>query len=826
MNKIFVSTISFVLLSISISVESKNIAVTMDDSGSMSGIFYTSLFALQSLVAMKGDQDRIQIIRMNGGPFSIDNSKVQNNLNAIHDWSADKGTPFDGVTKALEVLVNDTPRTEDAILLIITDGDFSNGPASETAASNFFDAYRQRFYGKSLRAFFVSIGTQENQHIRHALLRTFNGNKNEGDILIARNQNLLNQLRGVYASILGIHDDNTRPLHFDKNSISFTPPFPIVNMIAVVSGEQNELLPAPTTYPNSAKGSSKSYQFSMRDADGITSIALKGQVSHIKPWPALAAGQEHHITFDREVEPDRVHLLLKTAVSVQWALYDNSDQNLIPDQQGVYSVTRDQQLIVKAWLEASDGSKGKRIVDLGQLPQKVNIDLRTDSGSGVNSQAMQASGDPTQVTGKLAFSGAGRHRVSVAARYPGFIDTRGRDIEIEVKNAQPVQIDLSDQPGSSCPKCKADHIELMYTGDGIYRQMLILHIHARGKARGSVPIEITPDKPLPEGVVIRFPGGGILDKKHNTQAITVDLNSALPKILSLEYNQQYQALQPINVKLVASVQMPWQGAAEMQLELVPNIKQMTMQAAGSTLDPSGKKPFELSLSSLETGEGLYFKLQGLTDAEINTEYLSLEQAPFSRMNFSVHRETNDLLRISPDYWWCDCFTATGEQAFTLHYFDPQTKQRAKIQGSVHVKPTPWLERCWLEALIIGFILLTIAKVVCILRTYRFPNAAFVEISNARKKTLVNERQYLHHTSWFWCGFWPCCKSEISVVEGLRFKARKNGMELLPGEYGSLMNRQGTDLVVNDFKRNKERPLRLFWNDELSDGQKVYKLFKK
>jgi|GEM_PF-3865311 len=822
MHKITLKILLLLLLSSIQVVFARPIAVVMDDSGSMDGEYQTALFTLQSLISMTGSVDNLSVVKMSNidSPHS---NLTQASLNGVSKWKASANTPFESVTKALEILVAQTKVNEEAILLIITDGGFDGiVPANEASATNVFQKYRSQFKGKNLRAFFVSIQTQDNAHIRSALLKTFNGDPKDGDILIENGEDMLKDMSKVYASILGVKDDQGSNLTISGKMVSFTPPFPVKSIVTLSSGADKRSLPKVINYTNSTNGDMKEYGYKMQRGDGLTPNKLYGKTTLISPIPALSAGKTHSLRFNNPIKDTKI--LLKTEVLVDWALYDASNREL-QAVNGVYSVGLNQDLVVKAWAESSNQVGKNYKVNFLNLPQTMTIDLRTDNGQGLSSHIMtEDRNDPTLVTGDLKFSVPGAYQVSVAARYPGYIDIRAKDIKIEVEKSQPASLKIAHQGLALCPQCKPSHVSLTYTDDEDFLPVMELMLTAKSKGKGNVAFDVNLDKPLPIGVQIVLADGSYFDHNNSTATIQITLNNKVPVLLTVQYNKKYQSSIAERISLNFTAKLPWQAQGSIQLNLIPTTESLKIQPAGSTIDPSGKQPFDLSLNSLGSQEGLFFKFNGLVTKQLKQEDLSIQSSSFNS-KYKINIEKNNLITVVPDYWWCDCFTATGNQSFTLNYYNPITKQQASVAGELKIIPTPWVERCWFEALVILFILLVLAKMHCIIKTFRFPNSAYVEIDNMQRKLMMPETEYLHYKNWFWCGVWPMCTDEVTSVDGLNLRAKRNGLELLPGEYGNLKNKDGTDLMTNDFKNNGERPIRLFWNDELNDGQTVYKFIK-
>ena len=392
------------LLFFSSSLMARPIAVVMDDSGSMTHKYQTSLFAMQSLLSMLNAGDELTIVKMSNieYPYQVDGNNIQQSIDDIRQWRiiADTGTPFSSIEQALDILVDKTQSTEEAILLVITDGDFSNDkPTDEAQAMQLFSAYQKRFKGKNLRAFFVSIETQENRHIRSALLQTFNGQADVGDIVIKGGDDTLQTLRSVYASILGVQNDHGKAVQYQDKTIRFTAPFPVLEIMLISSDSDSNSLAEVLKFPKVPQATVLQYEYAMHGTDDLSPSRLQGKTTSIKLWPPIPAGTAYRLAFNQPVNLANTQVLLKTEVAVDWELRNDSGK-LLQAVNGVYKVATGQALKVLAWVESEDAQQQRYQVDLSTLPQKMRINLHSNDGQATQSQEMRAvSSEPTKVLG-------------------------------------------------------------------------------------------------------------------------------------------------------------------------------------------------------------------------------------------------------------------------------------------------------------------------------------------------------------------------------------------------------------------------------------------
>ena len=194
--------------------------------------------------------------------------------------------------------------------------------------------------------------------------------------------------------------------------------------------------------------------------------------------------------------------------------------------------------------------------------------------------------------------------------------------------------------------------------------------------------------------------------------------------------------------------------------------------------------------------------------------LSLLTVSSDTLHFRAQLEAPDKLRLIPlKNWWCDCLTAPGDHTFTLDYRDPKTAQSARFTGRVTLLDVPWWEKCWQEILLLLLALLTLLKIICLLRTERFPShSRLVEI---RGKT-IQRRIRLHS---MWASFWSC-RDERRWVIGLELHATPNGAKIIFSRNipQTLYYEATGDRLVQVFEDSQQRPVAWHWEDVLRNDQ--------
>ncbi len=798
------------------------VGVVLDDSGSMLNRFETPLYVAQLIISVLDKQDRLFLTRLseNGRIHEIDLDRRQEFMQSMRDhWRVKDGTltPYGPVEGMLQQLVSVAGRGDDTSLLIITDGEFTEEDLPRP--SQLREKYKhlqQRFLGDSLRAFFVAfapknkkgdkvLDTIEKQQVRKNLLGAFNGSEDVGSVVVRDGGKLYRALRNIIAQMIGVDPDAASDaIVEERTNLRLRLPVTVTRAVIMASGTERQPPPRLLKKGFKTRDDERTYSLSMRAADNLTTKKLRSNVYDLIPWPPLAPDKEHVLTFDRTVHNADIRILFETSVKVDWEVHDNAGRILPVEQNGVLRLPAGDEVKVNAFLiERIDGQEKR--VDFSTLRHPLEFSLHYQGQGPAETGRMVNDNATNTAFGMLRFKRPGRYTVAVTARYPGFINQRARDLRVTVTETAPVDIEVSARGIGVCPHCSAERVDLTYTPDQAYQEVLVIEVRSSSTRKGNYDLKLSDT--FPPGVKLVLPDGQTIAASSSRQA-TLTIESGEPAYLVLQYNGDYAAGAEQRVSLSVQAHHPLEGKAYMELRLAPQTAALELQYAGSTLDPTGKEPFRQKVTSLDQGEGVYVKAVGLL-ATLSSEHLRLEgdDIPYS---IQVQEGTN-LILVTPKKLLCDCLTPTGVQHFSIRYHHPVTRQSAEYVGSVEIVSAGLLEQCWRELLALLIAGLILAKVICLFRTRRFPFRARLDKRLADQTWRIAFPKLHGFADWIV----PFCHNAERWVDAFHLRAAANGVELLPETYPPDMEYEG-ETLNSHFEFNGGQPIRLRWGEMIRD----------
>lgn len=807
--------------------QARVVGLVFDDSGSMASIFERADFAAQLLVAALNEGDQLYFARLNGdqgqinGPITLANR--QTFIDQIRQWRPDGNTAYTPLDQMLAKLVAVTPAGEEASLLVITDGEF-NKPKDLPTPDELGQRYSQLqndFKGKNLTAHFVLLPSGkteqerkgnrhkvEKQGIRSKLLDVFNGNTQVGKVDIDQAQNVFPELRDVITQLYGTDAHRSQAvMELQGQRIRLNPPFSISRLIVAIADERGGALPQ-----------FQSANFALKQSPPPLlqpSIGNhKANVYHLQPIQALLPGAEYALDFDRTLSPE-TQVLFDSGLALQLSFFSNG-QPLTADSRGRLVVPRHTPLEVRATLLDRLNPKTQQ-VDFSALPQDP---LFTLIAQGQQNRPMTLNKPQNYASAQLTYAQPGLYGLAVEARYPGFVILRAQDVQIEVQTLQPVQLSLKAERRDGCTACKPDEARAVFTTQPGERDVFAIAIQA-DRAPETAPYRLELAEPLPVGVRLLLPDGRTALSGTNRVTDKLTLQPGQNVTAILQYDASYREHTPHTLRLRLTPTRPdWQGKAELSLTLQSQTPLLTFRQAGHT-GPDPSQPFRLPVTELGGNQGVFVVAEQALRA-LDRERLTLTSPS---LNMSAALEGPDRLRIVPGKkWWCDCLTASGDHAFTLDYRDPQTGQSARFAGQITLQDVPWWEKCWQEILSLLLALLLSLKIICLLRTDRFPSRSRLVVISHRSKQI--QKRVRLHSIW---SLFLSCRHERRRTQGLELQATPNGANILFNSKipPTLYYEATGERLADVFENTRQRPAAWHWGDILKDDQSglLYELKK-
>lgn len=742
LRRVILTQILFIGLLLVPPAQARVVGLVLDDSGSMIPIFERAQFAAQLLVAVLNPDDRLYLVRLNGdqgriaGPLDLsDRSTLMEQIRDQWQSVNNDPTPYPPLETLLDQLVAATRPGEEASLLVITDGEFSFPPDHDE-----LDAHYQRlknaFQGKNLAVRFVVLhhnkdlrAVIEQQGIRQALLTTFNGSPDAGRVDIDRAQNVFPGLRRVITELYGTDPDGLGDVaEIQGRDIRLHPPFSIRRLVVALADEQGR---APARFEQA--------DFPLNPDPPLAFLPAtahdRAAVYHLQPSQPLLPGQDYRLRFNQNLPPD-TSVLFDSGLDLQLSYFVNG-QPVTANAQGRLVIDKGVPLDAHATLTDSLNAQAPQ-VDFSALPREPDFTLF----EGQRRQPMRLDKPGNFASAQVAYSQPGQYTLTVQARYPGFIVRRAQDVIIEVREIHNVKLSWRTERRDGCEECAADETRALFTTQAGYRDLLGLTLTAEGLPE-TASFALTLAAPLPTGVRLLAADGQTVLNDAATQPVMLKLAPGQSLPLRLQYNRDYRdvASQPITLT-VRPQRTDLRGTAALPLKLIPKAPALHFEDDGHT-GGDQTHPLHLPLTQLG-GEAGVFEIAKDALTDLNPEYLTVDSPT---LNLALRVEGPHRVRVMPKpSWHCDCLTPPGEHRFTLRYDDPTGVQpAATYTGHFWLVDEPWVKKCWQEALIVLTVLLALLKIVCHLRTVRFPAGSQVQVWAADRNG--PPRRFYLHSGW-------------------------------------------------------------------------------
>lgn len=742
------------------------IGLVLDDSGSMRPVFARAQFATQLLVSMLATTDRLYLVRLNGedgqvrGPLDLGDRPAL--LAAIRDqWHAlqNHPTPYVPLDAMLDTLVAATPPDEEARLLVISDGAFTEPPPIAAVQAR-AAALNAAFQGKNLAVHFVVLHHRDDQRtvidqqgIRDALLTTFNGSPDNGRVDIDHAQNVFPELRQVLTALYGTDPAaHGAVVRLDGTQLILNPPFSLRGLVVAVADEHGQ---APARF----QAASFVLQPDPPLAFEPATATHRANVYHLQPTQPLLPGAAYRLTFDRPLPAD-TQVLFDSGLDLELHFFLH-DQPVTPNAQGHLVIAQDTPLEVRATL-LDPLNPATPEVRLRDLPQTPVFTLST----GARTQPMTLDRARNDAVATVRYPAPGTHTLTMQVRYPGFVIRRAQDVLIDVQAVHPVTLTVTGERRDGCTDCAADETRATYTRHADFQDLFAVTLQAQdAPATGTYRLELA--EPLPTGVRLLLPDGQTLP--DGATSVPVTLTPGQPVQARLQYQRAYRATAPYPLRLTLRAERAdWPGQATLALRLHPHRLTPHWRAAGHT-GPDPTQPFQVAVTDLGQQAGVFLVAEDFLD-DLDPTHLTVHSPT---LPVALRLEGPDRVRVMPQVaWGCDCLTPVGEHPFTLDGTDPLTGQTVSYTGALPVLDAPWFKKCGLEAFLLLATLLLLAKTVCLLRTERFPPRSRLVVMDLDRSGPL--RRLRLHSRWT---VWVSCRDERRSVEGLALRALPHGAAL-------------------------------------------------
>lgn len=769
----------FCLLILAGTAHAKVVGIVFDDSGSMVRSYQTALYTLQVLLASLPEEDRVYMVRMSAPtePIKIDlQQDRQRLLSAIKQWPAPKGwTPYVAVRTLLNTVQQEIKPGEKGIVLVITDGEFLQNPGDGRFTVNnvnlknavaakpcteslpcsselkkAYQSFKQQAGGR-VEAFFVTLASDpakaeslrklvEQQGVRPQLLEVFNGSSANGAFEVAERSDIYPTFTRIASRLLESDAGDGNAASWSGDGVEFQSPLPIKRLTLIRSGTEKSIPPAigKTSFKTSADTIDQLH-VAMAKGDAVSSEALVGKVSNISFTTPLEAHTKHRIAFDGKQQGQGI-LILSVDAELKVQIAGADGQQLQPAADGVYQVNAGQTVQFAAWLESGGQSERVDLCQLGGIqfnihsafhPKQLGMDVKCDAAK-------------RTVNFDTGISGVGT--IAISAALKDYLNARANDFIINVREVRTTSLTLQDEPGPDCPQCQAQAIGLAYKDQPGEEVMLKIAPETQDDVG---PLEYQLEGKIPAGVKLRSTSGVAIESGASVLI-------APGEKINVSYTSDYQADEKSSFTLVARAQSPWAAKASITLTTLPETVPLEIVWLGSSLPGQDKSPVELPLASLQDEQPLAFGVRGLR-AGLDRDHL---QATASSQRLPVDVELGDgnTFNVRPRYWFCDCFTQTGETDLRVEYNNPKTRQSASTSLRLDIVPSSLISRCWQEVLLALLLLLLLLKFICLMRTSRFHKKLYIAEFMVTHQGARIEQDGVRAHRWYSL-LWPLCRDE-------------------------------------------------------------------
>ena len=854
-----------------IAKRSKLVGVVFDNSGSMDGRTNLPVFGLQVLAGSLTRDDQLYgfpftyltagVDRMGGRINLSDNAQLsrlimslplsslgeqQASIDKIRGWArkAYDGTPYLAIDVMLSFLAQTAKPGQDVYLFVFTDGEFNDPIPSPNGLKSAYEAYLAEAKQKQINSFhahFIAFGNQQTfdevkrQRVAQTLDEVFNGGT--GKYAPVPVQDLAGLRTALLDAITSISDTELpvpgSSIYWRKgNTITVNPPFTISKLIVLAMGANQTQVAQITQSPQKWTGTPSQFRARMDAPDlpsklpGATSDLWHAQITHMEAYPALPAGQEFSLVFDRPLTDDTT-LLFRPDISVDWKIYDSAGNEILPDP-----VMREITLVAGRDYEVRAQILDKNVssspVGFKNLPPGTTFQLRHKDALGRDDlSAMMIDTANSRATYSLHYDTARPDDIGVSLRLPGFVTARSKAVKVKVVITN-FDIDVSAEPSLHCPRCSPSHAEATLNTSAPWSRLMKVTAQLRAKGdRKDGQIEWSLASPLPAGLRVMMPALDPLQPKLSAAASSFIMNFKDGDLIELFFEADGNFLSSLpngyDANLTLKTLGNLRGEAHLKFTLAPNLEAAELVNAGNTKGEPGDTPFRVKLEDLNQTGGSYIKVEkafqpprpeDLSISGASGLSVTLEQLPQKELF---------LIKFAPGSY-CSCFMMTGQHSYTVN-FKNAAGQTASLQHYMVIEPVTWRERFFI---CLRIIVCTILVIWFLAGLYRFfqsnrfssRNRLLIYEGTKREESILKRlaRRPLPWIMPFVFPFRPW--HERNRVEGFYVQAGPSEILLLPksasGGYDNLKLQREQWTLSHHFADGVREPFEINWREVIEE----------
>lgn len=872
MIRFIVSLVLSVLLAFSASaVQAKVIGIIADDSGSMAGSFKLPGFGTQILAATidgRPNRDRLFTLRLstyysrfgldytiNGQPLSADNVHQLPGIDTLATrrsmesrgrhagtvrelsglFKGTDQTPYGPIEAMLHTLAKQTGENEDAYLIFIGDGAFtdrilpqveSDGKPlppvmmTEERLRRSYEQHRERFNRKNstLHVEWLLIdglrdGSLEQivkkQRVRDTLLSYFSENPAKSNRTVTGGESLWDALKDIIAGVTETETEAQGSFvdygGLGSREIVITSPFSISQVISVSTGPVGEPLPRYTGGDlDQRRPERATLDASMREGDkNFNYLKMQGQVEHFRYATGLEPG-EYRLSFDNPLS-DKVFLLFRIESTAVLTILneDGTEADKDPGANGGYRLFKDRKYTFVTRLADTNVQGG--FVDFANVADDTSFRVRVqDKGQSTGATAAQ---EPLRMTRKDAESRAvaeyaastpGAFWATAQVRIPGFAPPQSQKVSYTVYDNK-VTLSLGAfEAAESCTSCAADEVQSSLVPGGAEAEIGRFTLTANSEIDGAVRLQrndwpdfvyLTDDagNPVPFDTDIRFP-------KDTPQSFRLMRKSGLAA--------DSISADDLDLSLTVSAAGPWEGDdASLSRTLLLKAPPLILELISHDDDDTGDLPLVMTANELLASDTqAKFRLTDLVStldkARVNEDFRVevngiLGPLVGARLDVSAPGSAQTTAQLYPETsFWCICLLGIGDwitgtegRKATLYFEDRWGVQSASEDMDLHFSiggQTFWLS-CLLDLIILFLLFMFVTGLFAGLNTRRFPRNSVAEIQEGRGRRNLPRFEDLRGTNltWLRCWFWIFVGTphERASVEGMELVATRGGPQL-------------------------------------------------
>jgi hypothetical protein len=867
---LFLSTMVLHALSVT-QAAARVVGIVFDDSGSMTHYIQSPTFGVQLLLSTldgRAGNDRVFTVRLseimrafgtpnglslppggvtagnvaawlrNGrGPVGRQEAIGTEDLHqrTINDiatnWPhAVSNTPYEAIEVMLDRLTTEVQDGEEAFLVILTDGEFSDPPdvnRVRQSYARYWDRLMARKARLTVEFLLIApsrpelVGLVDQQGVRGLLLEMFNGAADGsagGRYDITNLGDLQEALKDIIARVWSI--DRRQQAHLIKpggSGIAFETPLSVTRLIAVGTALDPARAPRLTPVPAGVV-ETRHLTSMMRLPDmqpPLTGQRLVGDTTQLRMQPALSPGN-HTVSFDRPVGQD-VFLLFETNARVELTV---TRPNGTPArrQGDSFLLARGESYRLEARLVDNRGGAGPVPVELSTMPHRPDVSVALDTQGGPRTVALQIEPGHALASGTLTSDAIGTITARAQARLEGFVSPPSNPVSLQIVDAG-VGFSQSVEPAETCADCAPGEVRVTIAGDGQPRPVAEVTVTPMTPIEGRAKLDLSG---LPAGFTASWPDGSPIPP-----GAEVPLKGGQPIRLRLGLAHPEQAAGGVPLKLRVIAQDPLSGSAEVALRLRPMVPAARLVLTGHSAG-GPDTPLPLSGENLTDGGAMLdFSLTGALKAPAPAE--TEASGGSSLLWFAPVLVNGYTLQLEPrSRFLCLCFLGLGprDRMVTLRWRHSGGLQEAAATGNLRLAlgRAETALSCGAILLLLLLLLWLLLAVITTLRTRRFPRGSVAEIAEGRqlpRHADLRGRNFTFLRSLLpWRAFRLAPPHERTTVEGLTIEARGGGGTVLLGltDGDFRVVRLGDSAAELRVLNPRLERLPVIWNDEIERRQ--------